>query len=72
MKTRSIGIRLPVALWELAKAGAPDKSYSEIVGCALNEVFGFDEHEDIFSRIPVADHKLDTVDIEAVPDSWDR
>jgi len=73
LKTRSIGIRLPVKIWELAKAGAPDMNYSEIVGVALNQMFGFDECEDITSELELSESELvsDALDIESIIDSWE-
>jgi len=50
--TISTGIRIPKKLYEIARAANPDKTFSEIVKCALEERFGFtcnnsrnDEHE---------------------------
>jgi hypothetical protein len=40
-KTRSIGIRLPIELWELVKVAEPGLTYSEIVRRALEEKYNF-------------------------------
>jgi len=39
--TRSIGIRLPIALWDMVKIANPDLTYSEIVKGALEEKYSF-------------------------------
>ena len=39
IKTKPIGIRLPIELWELVKAIEPNKTYSQIVKGALESKY---------------------------------
>ena len=52
MKTKAVGVRIPVDLLDRAKAAIPGFNLSRFVHCALEERFGFtcansiiDEHE---------------------------
>ena len=41
LKTRATGIRIPLLLYELVKACNPDRTFSEIVKCALEDTHCF-------------------------------
>ena len=41
MKTKSSGVRIPLKLFELVRSAEPDKTFSDIVCCALKEKYGF-------------------------------
>ena len=42
VKTKSLGIRIPLDLFKLVVAAEPDKSFSEIVVLCLSEKYGCD------------------------------
>lgn len=49
--TRSIGIRLPVKLWNYARAVDPDLSFSEIVRCALVDKYNFMDYDQVVHEV---------------------
>jgi len=45
--TKCTGIRIPTELYEIARAANPDKTFSEIVKCALGEKYSFTDSKNI-------------------------